>query len=454
LVDMPQHDAVTGWTNTLVAPGTYESVDEDTIRGRRPVLLFGDSFAQCLTLPGDRFQSIFERSEFARDHVLLNYGVGGYGLDQIYLLLKSSLDRFQQQNPIVIVSVLVEGDFDRSVLSFRAWPKPRLEIVDDQLVTRGPVQTNVRGYLEQNPITIRSYLWRLFLYQGSSFLSRQRAQWRGDARIEAEKRSLNRRILLEIERELVSRKLEHFYLAFHVEEGALKVHEGCEWEEEMLQDFCAESRAPLLDTRDLLSSASGARPRYCSYFYGHGEPLQGHHNGLGNLVCFEAIRDGIRGESGEPRSRYQASANRYGMIDWIEAELTTSSVLGRSVTLTTHGGGLRPFVMETPAPLRLVMRADALGSTLAQFEFTGGAKRFTGKLHTMADTDRFCSKAELRFCIDLDGAIVLDRAVPPENDALALDVDLAGIRSMTLALGGDRGGAGCNWICIEDPRFE
>jgi len=454
LADMPQHDAVTGWTNTLVRPETYASVDEDMIRGRRPVLLYGDSFAQCLTLPGDRFQSIFERSEFARDHVLLNYGVGGYGLDQIYLLLKSSLDRFQGQNPIVIVSVLVEGDFDRSVLSFRAWPKPRLEIVDDQLVTRGPVQTSVREYLAQNPVTIRSYLWRLFLYQGSSFLSRQRAQWRVDAQIEAEKRSLNRRILLEIERELSSRKLEHFYLAFHVEDGALEVDESCEWEERLLQEFCAESGARFVDTRDFLSSASDARPKQCAQFYGRGEPLQGHHNGLGNLVCFEAIRHGMRGAASEPRSQYQASANKYGMIDWIEPQVTTDTFLKRGVTLTTHGSGAGPFAMQTFPPMRLVMRADALGSTLVQFELAAPAKRFTGKLHAVAEADRFCTKTELRFCADVDGVVVLDQAVPPANNPLALDIDLDGKTSLTFALGGDRGGAGCNWVCIEDPRFE
>ena len=90
LVDASNPDPITGWTDGSITPGTYEHIDEVSIGERRPVLLYGDSFAQCGTPPDECFTALLERSEFAEKYAMLNYGVGGYGLDQIYLLLKNS----------------------------------------------------------------------------------------------------------------------------------------------------------------------------------------------------------------------------------------------------------------------------------------------------------------------------------------------------------------------------
>src|SRR5690349_7846677 len=140
----------------------------------------------------------------------------------------------------------------------------------------------------------------MFLHQPTSFLLERRRAWRDADRIEAEKQSLNRRILVEIERELSSRKLRHFFLLFHNERGALAKFERFAWQEELLHAVCAEMSIPLVDTRDYLSFASQGRPELCAKLYGHGEPWNGHHNELGNLVCFEAIRQGLSGKSDAP----------------------------------------------------------------------------------------------------------------------------------------------------------
>ena len=105
---IPGYDPLLGWRGRGLAADTYAHPQEEWLGDRRPVLLYGDSFAQCTTPEKDCFQGLLARSELNRTHGLLNYGLGGYGIDQTYLLLRASLDRFAERDPIVVVSVMVD----------------------------------------------------------------------------------------------------------------------------------------------------------------------------------------------------------------------------------------------------------------------------------------------------------------------------------------------------------
>ncbi|HTF89422.1 MAG TPA: SGNH/GDSL hydrolase family protein [Planctomycetota bacterium] len=450
----PNPDLITGWTGSDITPGTYEHIDEASLRGRRPVLLYGDSFAQGVTQVKDSFQALFERSELADRYAMLNYGVGGYGLDQIYLLLENSIDRFKDRDPIVIVAILVESDLERSVLEFRCCPKPRLDVVGDRLVARGPVQTNMRKYLEENPISIRSYLWQLFLHSRLDFLVDQRAAWRKDPQIKAEKQVLNRKILLEIERSLSSRKLQHFFFLFHVEPCAVKSDGLYQWQEDLIHEVCAESSIPMVDTRPFLSLAADAVQKKCEQFYIKAGPVQSHHNAIGNLICFEAMIQGLRGNIAQPDLAPLADLKTRGLLQKNGPETVATTLMGRSATLITYGAEGRSFAAETVKPRRFLLRSDALGSTKARIDLSGSAKRFSGRLHTMMNPNEGCAGTELRLTIRIDGEIALERAVPRAANELALDLDLAGKQSLEFTVAGNRGGGNCNWICIEDPQLE
>ena len=66
--------------------------------------------------------------EFSRENYLLNYGVAGYGVDQIYLLFEQSLELYRR--PLVVVSLL-RTDLDRTILSDQ---KPHFEPHEGKLV--------------------------------------------------------------------------------------------------------------------------------------------------------------------------------------------------------------------------------------------------------------------------------------------------------------------------------
>lgn len=286
-------DPLLGWTGT-VARGTYLHPDAANVGERTPVLLYGDSFSQGVTKPEAGFSALLERSELARTHALLNYGVGGYGFDQTYLFLRATLDTWTARDPIVLVGCFVDDDFDRSVLTFRGWPKPRFELDGDALVEPEPVETSTSAWLAAHPLSIHSYFWRFLKYR-RRILPRPVQVWlRGDERRLAEKRALNRALLVAVHRLLEERKLRHALIGF-LGEGALTHSPGCEWQEDWLAATCREIGLPLVSTRADLEALYGTdEARRKALFFQDSGP-RGHYNAIGNAAAFEALRRAIEG---------------------------------------------------------------------------------------------------------------------------------------------------------------
>lgn len=134
----------------------------DRVADRRPVLLYGDSFAGCFGLD-ECFEDRLNASRpFGERCYLLNYAVSGYGLDQIYLLMDRTVDLYE--DPLVVFSVTTI-DLARSTLALRERPKPWFELDDGELRLAGvPVETDPRAFVAENPVGITSYLYRLALH--------------------------------------------------------------------------------------------------------------------------------------------------------------------------------------------------------------------------------------------------------------------------------------------------
>ena len=85
-------DPELGWVGTFSATN-YQHHNISQQKERRPVLLLGDSFANGMGSTQTIEASLNENPDFAGSYYLLNYAVDGYGLDQIYLLLKKVINR-------------------------------------------------------------------------------------------------------------------------------------------------------------------------------------------------------------------------------------------------------------------------------------------------------------------------------------------------------------------------
>jgi hypothetical protein len=93
-------------------------------------MLIGDSFTFCFEA-GDLEAWPHLLNEKAPDLNVINLGVSGYGLDQMYLTLVEEIDKYR---PDLVIVAYIDDDLNRTLLSFRDYMKPRFCLKGDNLV--------------------------------------------------------------------------------------------------------------------------------------------------------------------------------------------------------------------------------------------------------------------------------------------------------------------------------
>ena len=145
-----------------------------------PKLVFvGDSFVESAACSADTLPAKIERLTGIDT---LNYGVGGYGLDQMLLLFERILPRFDSQNSIFLIG-LINDDLDRVLLKVRDSPKPYFTIADQGLVlhTEHIHPNSLNDYFERPPERLYLYYFvrgKLGFPNYRSVLERTRAERR------------------------------------------------------------------------------------------------------------------------------------------------------------------------------------------------------------------------------------------------------------------------------------
>lgn len=123
---------------------------------RRPLLFFGDSFIAGAVGMREKIPQLLE--EALPEFNVLNYGVGGYGTDQILLRLKHEAPRFRERDPLVLVGILLK-DMDRSLLSFRISQKPYYTVSDGRLLLHLPGFERNADFVANYRFRTRSFTW-------------------------------------------------------------------------------------------------------------------------------------------------------------------------------------------------------------------------------------------------------------------------------------------------------
>jgi hypothetical protein len=96
------------------------------------VLVFGDSFTFGEDVSDDETYAHFLQQRLPGVEVL-NFGVHGYGHDQMLLYLQEEGLKY---HPDVVVLGFLYDDMDRNLLGFRDYAKPRFELRDGRLELR------------------------------------------------------------------------------------------------------------------------------------------------------------------------------------------------------------------------------------------------------------------------------------------------------------------------------
>jgi hypothetical protein len=272
-----------GWTGDFSGE-SYRHDDAGGMGRKRPVLLYGDSFTHCLTSKPECFQGILNNDKaFSRRYFLLNYGVEGYGVDQIYLLFKNSIQLYE--NPYVVIGVYTR-DLDRSILPLFVGQKPYFDVVSDELVLRGtPVDADPQRYLADNPPKIWSYLYRLWLYQDGRPW-RIRLALRGTEEVHQRKLLVNEKIILSLIHELRTRKVDHMFVIF----ADINSVKEMEWRENFLAELLNRHGTPYLSSRSIIMENVQRNGKTIEDFY---IPNDGHPNAYQNLLVARELKSRI-----------------------------------------------------------------------------------------------------------------------------------------------------------------
>lgn len=196
---------------------------------------------------------------------------------------------------MVVISLLIDVNLDRTALHFKGWPKPYLIVGENGVLTQEEeVVHGSEPYLENHPVGIASYAWR-YLVNGSGLLPDSwQAGLQGRARIDDETRGRSRALLETVRDECEARELEYFVLLFQGRRVlASEGNESLDWHEPFLIGELERLEMPYVSSRPLLQAhAQQSGQPVSDYFFTQGIQRR-HYTPLANRVVFEAIRAGI-----------------------------------------------------------------------------------------------------------------------------------------------------------------
>lgn len=242
--------------------------------GERAILFYGDSFVAGATQLRDNVPQ--QLDQILEDCPVYNFGVAGYGVDQIYLRFKNSHADFA--NPFVILGVLT-SDMDRCLLSIRGRAKPYFVLHGNSLELQGvPVNPRMDEWIDAHPLQMQSFLVAFGL---TRLRLHQPGDWRELPYRRDEKKSLNAKLLAEMIAHARLHSLPFLIVLFYDSDEM----EAAGWRELFLTEELDRAGVDYLDTKETLLEA--ARQEACevsAYF------RPDHHlNGRGNRIVAEAI---------------------------------------------------------------------------------------------------------------------------------------------------------------------
>lgn len=274
--DLKNQDPVLGWLGERVTL-EYGHTEEGNLINKRAVLLYGDSFAQCVDTAISFNEYLNDDSEFSQDNYLLNFGIGGYGVGQILMLFEQSRNKYE--DPFVIFSVLTT-DMERSNLSIRDAQKPFFILEEGELkLGSGKIYKKKSDFVAENPPEIYSYLWRYYL---SGEVQRDSLKEDGLAYMDYIK-ELNAAILDSAFAVLNSEYKDNFvFLIFHPEYLGPN-----DWRLNFLTEYAIENELPFIRDEDLRRKDAEGKIYDPFLYQVRGD---GHPNSYANKIVSEELK--------------------------------------------------------------------------------------------------------------------------------------------------------------------
>ena len=426
-----------GWVGSLVTPGTYDHLDADSVGTRRPVLLYGDSFSRCTTLEGRCFEDLLEASDLGATHRLLNYGVTGYGLDQTTLMLESTIERWVDRAPAVVVGVFVDDDLDRCALDFRSYPKPRMD------------SNGEFAPLEYEPPSVpwaTSYGVRLLIHGAALRSSAVHDVLCPEPRIAARNRERLVRVVERLAGVLERFGGEAFVVIFN---GRRSIDDPAvtEWRESFLREQLDARGIPWVTARGpLLAHARQSGRRTADYFQ-----EDGHLNALGNHAAHRAILDGLAGRFGDLGEHAFTATELAGPP--LTPDNIAEVVLGGPQCVARYEQNDRPPFTGADERSRLVFRQVGATPTTLSYDLEGRIASFAAVAKFIPLGKLGPGEGSMGLVITADDEVVFDEVLRRGDPPREIDAEVAGRETLTLRIDGAGDGRRGDFLMLASPRF-
>lgn len=281
-------DPELGWIKGAIDPTSYVHDDMADLGQRRPVLVYGASFASGVNSNTLSLEGLMRDSDRGERYALINYGVGGYGVDQMLLLYRKTIHLFNGLDPIVVFAPVVESDLDRAMVDFLSRPKPQFAWRRGQLHLDADLSSSSEEFLAEREVGISSFLWRYMLH-GTDV---PRVEWlltkAGESSRRDRQRVLVAGILKAIDSEARTHAHDFCFLLFHAQEW-IAAEDGTSWQERHLVKNLQALEHRWVDTRPQLLRLARDEPSGLAAAYFQAGPGRNHLSDLGVKACFQAL---------------------------------------------------------------------------------------------------------------------------------------------------------------------
>lgn len=274
-----EHDPTLGWSvdsRNKNSWGAWESPIYPLRFEGEPIGVFGDSYVFGTTEDGQRLPD--QLAALFPERRLLNYGVAGYGLDQIVLAFEAQAERLAGTQSLIGV---LTNDLDRSVLSVRSGPKPFFTQDGGELTLHTEHIVPHEEYFATHPVRPLSYLWTYLRINIPRHwrVWVQKDAWNCELR---EKETINAALFTRLKQSCDAYEIDCSVVLFHNPE---QVVQAPDWRSDLVHREAKRVGLPLIDTREAIVDAlNDSVP-----FYG----ADRHPSAEGNRILAKLIHENI-----------------------------------------------------------------------------------------------------------------------------------------------------------------